>query len=157
MEIIWAPWRVQYIEIEKPKGCILCDKPAESNDRANYILYRGKHSFIILNAYPYNPGHLMISPYRHIATLEAMSAAERQEHFDLVCQSTAILREVFRPQGFNIGINLGRVSGAGIDDHVHTHVVPRWGGDTNFMPVVADTKVLPQALGETYQRLKDRF
>ena len=157
MEQIWAPWRIEYIEMEKPKGCILCDKPKENNDPLNYILYRGDKNFIIMNSYPYNPGHLMIAPYRHIANLEELSDEELYEHWQIVSRSLKVLRQVFKPGGFNIGINIGRVAGAGIEEHVHTHIVPRWQGDTNFMPVVSDVRVLPQALAETYQKLKGKF
>jgi ATP adenylyltransferase len=157
MEQIWAPWRIEYIEMEKAKGCILCDKPKENNDAPNYILYRGKKNFVILNSYPYNPGHLMVAPYRHVASLEELTNEELSEHFEIVSRSLKVLRRVFNPGGFNIGINMGKVAGAGIDDHIHTHIVPRWPGDTNFMPVIADVRVLPEALAETYDRLKDEF
>jgi len=157
MEKIWAPWRIEYIQMEKPEGCILCDKPKENNDVQNYILYRGEKNFLILNAYPYNPGHLMIAPYRHTASLEELTDEELKEHFEIVRRSTKILRQVFNPDGFNLGMNIGKIAGAGIDDHFHTHIVPRWQGDTNFTPVIADVKVLPEALSETYQKLKDKF
>lgn len=157
MEQIWAPWRIKYIMMEKPKGCILCDKPGQSNDVQDYILYRGKHNFIILNSFPYNPGHLMIAPYRHISSLEELNHEELHEHYEIVSRGIGILRQVFHPQGFNIGMNIGKVAGAGIDDHIHTHIVPRWQGDTNFVPVLSDVKVIPEALVETYDRLKDRF
>ena len=157
MERIWAPWRMEYIEMKKPKGCILCDKPKENNDTLNYILYRGGKNFIILNSYPYNPGHLMVVPYRHIANLEEMSDEELYEHWQIVSRSLRTLRQVFNPGGFNIGINIGRVAGAGLEGHVHTHIVPRWQGDTNFMTVVSEVKVLPEALAETYKKLKGKF
>ena len=157
MEKIWAPWRIEYIQIEKPDGCILCDKPKENKDTENYILYRGKKNFVILNSYPYNPGHLMIAPYRHLDSPEKLGEEELHEHYEIVRQSLAVLREVFKPGGFNVGMNLGRVAGAGIADHIHTHVVPRWGGDTNFMPVLADVRVLPEALADSYQKLKGKF
>lgn len=157
MEHLWAPWRAQYIQKAKEEGCILCQKAAEKNDELNYILYRGKKNFIIMNTYPYNAAHLMVAPYRHIANLDELTDEERDEHFKLVSRSTRILRQVYRPDGFNIGMNLGRVAGAGIDKHIHTHIVPRWQGDTNFMPVIADTKVVNEALAETYQKLKGKF
>lgn len=157
MELIWAPWRIEYIQMEKPEGCILCNKPEQNNDTLNYILYRGQKNFVMLNAYPYNPGHLMIAPYRHTASIEELTDEELKEHFEIARRSTSILRQVFNPGGFNLGINLGRIAGAGIDDHFHTHIVPRWQGDTNFMPVIADVRVVPEALSETYQKLKDRF
>jgi len=157
MERIWAPWRIEYIQMEKPEGCILCDKPKEDNDTSNYILYRGDKNFIIMNSYPYNPGHLMIAPYRHVANLEELSDEELHEHWQIVNRSLKILREVFNPGGFNIGINMGRVAGVGIEGHVHTHIVPRWQGDTNFMPVISNTRVVPEALAETYEKLKGKF
>ena len=157
MEPIWAPWRIQYIQMEKPEGCILCEKPRQNNDALNYILHRGDKNFIILNSYPYNPGHLMVAPYRHVASLEELTEEERQEHFEIVSRSIKVLRQVFNPGGFNIGMNVGKVAGAGIEDHFHTHIVPRWQGDTNFMPVLADIRVLPEALAETYQKLKSQF
>ena len=157
MEQIWAPWRIEYIQMEKPEGCILCDKPRQSTDVQNYILFRGDKNFIIMNIYPYNAGHLMIAPYRHIANLEELTDEERNEHFEIVSRSTKILRQAFNPAGFNIGINLGKVAGAGIDEHIHTHIVPRWLGDTNFMPVIANVKVVNEALDETYQKLKGKF
>ena len=154
---IWAPWRIEYIQMEKPEGCILCDKPKQNSDALNYILYRGGKNFVIMNTYPYNPGHLMIVPYRHIAQLEELTDEERNEHFEIVGRSIKLLKQVLNPGGFNIGINVGKVAGAGIVDHFHTHIVPRWQGDTNFMPVLADVRVLPEALAETYQRLKGKF
>ena len=155
MEHIWAPWRIEYIEMEKSEGCIFCEKPRENRDASNYILYRGKRNFVILNNYPYNPGHLMVAPYRHVGYLEMLTDEELGEHFDIVRKSTKLLRAVFEPAGFNIGINMGKVAGAGIEDHIHTHIVPRWDGDTNFMPVLSATKVMPEALASIYQRLKE--
>lgn len=157
MKRIWAPWRIQYIQMEKPKGCILCDKPREDKDVPNYILYRGSRNYVIMNSFPYNPGHLMIAPYRHVANLEDLTDEERNEHFEIVSRSVRVLKQVFNSEGFNIGINLGKAAGAGIDDHFHTHIVPRWGGDTNFMPVIAEAKVLPEALAETYKKLIGKF
>jgi len=157
MKYIWAPWRIQYIRGEKPEGCILCTKPAEDKDKANYLLYRGKKNFIIMNSYPYNPGHLLVAPYRHIGNLEELTAAERNEHFELVSRSIQVLKEVLKPGGLNIGANLGKVAGAGIEDHFHSHIVPRWNGDNNFIPVLADVRVVPQALAETYDILRGKF
>jgi ATP adenylyltransferase len=154
VEHIWAPWRMEFILTEKPKDCILCTKPAEHDDEGNFILYRGEKNFVILNRFPYNPGHLMVAPYQHVASLEDMDDEELQEHFEIVRRSTRALRGVFKPAGFNIGINVGRSAGAGISDHTHTHIVPRWDGDTNFMPVLVDTRVLPEGLASTYAKLK---
>jgi ATP adenylyltransferase len=157
VEHLWAPWRMELIQMGKPEGCILCDKPAEDNDTQNYILYRGSSNFVMLNSFPYNSGHLMVAPYRHVASLEELTDAELHDHFAPVRRSITVLRQVYSPEGFNVGINMGKVGGAGIDDHMHTHIVPRWQGDTNFMPVTADTKVVNEGLVETYQRLKENF
>ena len=157
MKNIWAPWRMEYIRMEKPKGCILCEKPEQDNDTENYILYRGGKNFIILNSYPYTPGHLLVAPYRHIASLEELTEEERHEHFDIVSRSIQVLRREFAPQGFNLGVNIGKAAGAGVEDHVHTHIVPRWQGDTNFMTVISDIRVVPEALVETYRKLKGKF
>ncbi len=157
MKHIWAPWRMEYIGLKKTEGCILCEAPGRSNDAENHILFRGEKNYIMMNSYPYNPGHLLVVPYRHIASLEEMSDEERHEHIDIVSRSVAVLQRVFSPGGFNLGTNIGKIAGAGIEDHVHTHIVPRWQGDTNFMPVIGDIRVVPQALAETYRRLKGEF
>jgi len=143
--------------MEKPEGCILCEKPGQNNDAQNYILYRGSKNFVIMNAYPYNPGHLMVAPYRHVASLDELTDDELREHFSIVSRSVRLLRQVFAPGGFNIGVNIGKVAGAGIDEHVHTHIVPRWQGDTNFMPVISEVRVVPEALAETYKKLEGKF
>lgn len=154
MRRIWAPWRMQYIlNANKAKGCILCDKPAEKNDQSNYIIFRGKYNFIILNAFPYTPGHLMVAPYRHIGNITDAGEKEYMEHVQLVQLSVRLLTEEAKPDGFNIGMNLGKVAGAGLEGHIHTHVVPRWNGDHNFMTVVADIRVLGEGLDVTYQKL----
>ncbi|OGO01990.1 MAG: HIT family hydrolase [Chloroflexi bacterium RBG_13_52_12] len=157
MKYLWAPWRIEYIKAEKPEGCILCDKPKEDKDFQNYILYRGKKNFIMLNSYPYNPGHLLIAPYRHTGSPEELTDSERNEHYALVSRSIVVLKEVFKPAGFNIGANLGKVAGAGIDDHFHSHIVPRWQGDNNYIPILADVRVVPQALEDTYKDLAGKF
>ena len=157
MEHIWAPWRIEYVRMEKPAGCILCEKPKQDCDAPNYILYRGSQNYVIMNCYPYNPGHLMVVPYRHLDSLDKLTDDELNEHFKIVSRATRLLREVFTPGGFNIGLNLGKLAGAGIDGHLHTHIVPRWQGDTNFVPVLADVRVIPEALAETYQKLKGMF
>lgn len=154
MERIWAPWRIEFIMREKPEGCILCQRPRDKDDKSSLILYRGKKNFVILNKFPYNPGHLMVSPYRHLPDLEELADEELFEHFDLVRKCIGALRKAFRPAAFNTGMNIGKPAGAGIDGHIHTHIVPRWEGDTNFMPIVADTRVLPEALASTYEKLK---
>ena len=157
MEHLWAPWRIGYIETANEPGCILCQKPGEDSDEANLVLYRGKYNFIILNLFPYNPGHLMIAPYQHTADLQDLSYEEIIEHFDLVRNGLQLLKDVLNPEGFNMGLNLGRVAGAGITEHLHTHIVPRWQGDTNFMPVLSQTNVIPEALIATYRKLKAKL
>lgn len=156
MEYLWAPWRMEYIvEVEKG-GCIFCQKQEEKDDEANFVLYRGKSNLIILNLFPYNPGHLLVAPYRHIPRLEDLTDEELAEHFNMVRKSVKLLTEVLKPTGFNIGLNIGKISGAGLEEHIHTHIVPRWQGDTSFMPVVSNTKVVPEALKATYQKLKEK-
>ena len=158
MKYLWAPWRIEYIKkATEEEGCILCHKPAQDDDAANYILYRGKKNFVVLNAYPYNSGHLMVAPYRHVASLEELTKEELHEHYEIVSRSLTVLKQEFGPAGFNIGMNLGRIAGAGIDKHLHSHIVPRWAGDTNFMPVIGDTGVINEALAETYKRLEGKF
>jgi ATP adenylyltransferase len=157
MDKLWAPWRMEYILQEKPEGCIFCDKPKENRDRENLILYRGIHSFVIMNFYPYNNGHLMVVPYRHTADLAGLSMQERVEMMELLGRCTTILTTAMNSQGFNVGMNLGRVAGAGVDDHLHFHLVPRWNGDTNFMPVTGHTKVLSQGLMESWEELRRYF
>jgi ATP adenylyltransferase len=155
MNRIWAPWRIGFILGDSKKGCFLCQYPKEDKDEENLILVRGDHNFIILNAYPYNSGHLMVAPYRHIGNLEDLTEAESREHFELTRISVRLIKDVFKPTGFNTGMNLGKTAGAGVADHIHTHIVPRWQGDSNFMPVVAETKVLPESLAMTYKRFKE--
>lgn len=148
---------MEYIKgSERHETCFLCDASQAPPDRDedNLVLARGETSFVILNLYPYNTGHLMVAPYRHVGELEDLSHEEVDEVWVWTRRSVAAHREASQPQGFNIGINLGTVAGAGVPDHFHLHVVPRWGGDTNFMPVIGDTKVLPELLKETYAKLK---
>jgi ATP adenylyltransferase len=155
MEKLWAPWRMAYVAVDQPKGCIFCELPREERDEENLILLRGETAFVMLNAFPYNNGHLMVAPYRHTAELESLTPAERDEVMALAQQMVRLLGTAFGPDGYNLGMNLGRVAGAGIADHLHLHLVPRWNGDTNFMPVVADTKVLPDSLQSSYRKLRE--
>ena len=157
MEHIWAPWRIEYILSAKPAGCFLCEKPRENNDAANFILHRGELNFVLLNSYPYNPAHLLVAPYRHAGQIDDLTDAERDEHFALVSRCVSVLKETFNPTGFNLGANLGAVAGAGVADHFHSHIVPRWQGDTNFMTVLGDVRVVPQALADAYRKLAGRF
>jgi len=156
-EQLWAPWRLKYIEsADKTEGCIFCDFPLldEAQDAANLIVYRGANAFLILNAFPYSNGHLMVVPYRHTCRFEDFIDAEMLEVMQLTRLAIALLQATFRPDGFNLGVNMGRVAGAGIADHLHWHIVPRWHGDTNFMPVMADVRVIPESLQVVYERLR---
>lgn len=154
MDSLWAPWRIRYILGERESGCFFCRKPQENADAKNHILIRDRTGFVLLNTYPYNVGHLMIAPYKHTGELTDLANDELADLMLLTRRCQQILQRAMKPQGFNIGINLGQVAGAGVLDHVHLHIVPRWSGDTNFMPVLADTRVLPQALDEVYELLR---
>jgi ATP adenylyltransferase len=155
MEIISAGWRMAYIEKGNTEGCIFCKKPAEGNDAANFIVYRGRNAFVIMNLYPYTAGHLMVAPYRHTGSLCDLSREEATELMQLVGWSELLLRKALKAQGFNIGMNIGKCAGAGFPDHVHLHIVPRWEGDTNFMPVLSETRVLPDTLESVYAKLME--
>jgi len=161
VERIWSPWRMAYIQAAKEQGedggCIFCDLPAEGDDVRTMILARDELAFVIVNSFPYNPGHLMVAPFRHVGAFTSLEAAELADVDALVARSIRALEQEMEPHGYNLGMNLGRVAGAGIPDHVHWHLVPRWNGDTNFMPVVGQTRVLPELLEETYARLRPRF
>lgn len=159
MDSLYAPWRMQYIlsnaeKKEESGGCFFCEYPKSDDDEKHLILARGKYCYVIMNAYPYNPGHLMAVPYRHTADFENLSPEETAELMALCQTSHKVLVKVMTPQGFNLGMNLGRIAGAGVDDHLHMHIVPRWSGDTNFMPVLAEVRVLSQALNDAWKKLK---
>ena len=154
---LWAPWRLEYIkQADEQPGCVFCDAAA-GDDEERLVVRRGEGAFVLLNKFPYSSGHLMVAPFRHVGELAELTEGEAVEVHRLATQSLAALREVYGPEGFNLGWNLGRVAGAGVVDHIHLHVVPRWAGDTNFMPVLADVKVLPEHLLETRQRLADAW
>jgi len=153
MERLWAPWRLEYVQGTGSNGCIFCLGDA-SDDEARLVLHRGQHCFIIMNRFPYSNGHLMVAPLRHVADPGLLDAAEVAELHRLTTLCREILREVCKAQGFNIGMNLGAVAGAGVTDHLHQHIVPRWAGDTNFMPVFADVRVIPQHLEATCRQLR---
>ncbi len=154
---LWAPWRIEYITNEKEPGCFFCKYPEENNDIERLILYRGKKAFVIMNYYPYNNGHLMVVPYLHTDSLENLDKETKLEMMMLVEKSITILKDEMNAEGFNVGINLGQVAGAGIKDHIHMHIVPRWNGDTNFMPVTGHTKVISEGLKETWKKLSKKF
>jgi len=142
---------------DRPKGCFLCQKQDDEEDRDNYVIHRGSRCYVILNLYPYNPGHLMIVPYDHLPSVEDLDEETLSEMMIMVSRCVKLLQNTMSPSGFNVGMNIGRVAGAGVAEHVHAHVVPRWEGDANFMPVVASTKVLPEALRTTYDKLRDAW
>lgn len=161
METKFTPWRMEYIKRDDRTdgGCVFCamvQAPA-ANDSDNLLLYRGEHCFIVLNLYPYNPAHLMVVPYQHSHDLAHLEPAVGSELFALTRRSVAIIEQEYKPHGFNLGMNLGRAAGAGIAEHLHMHVVPRWGGDTNFMPIVGQTRLIPEELANTYLRLRTHF
>lgn len=155
MEQLFAPWRMAYIDnADRQDGCIFCDFPRENRDRERLILARGRNVFVIMNAFPYNPGHLMVAPYRHEGEYDLLKEEEFLEMHRFGQRCVQVLKKGMNPQGFNMGINLGKTAGAGFAGHVHLHIVPRWNGDTNFMPVVGETRVLPESLPETWEKLK---
>jgi ATP adenylyltransferase len=161
-DIMWAPWRMGYVTREHEDGyegpaCVFCRLLSQRDDRQAYILYRGARSFVIMNLYPYNNGHLMIVPNVHVDALTELDAETLAEMGGLAQRAQTVLDDTMRPQGFNMGINQGRAAGAGIADHLHMHVVPRWVGDTNFMPVLSDVRVIPQHMDETYDLLLPGF
>jgi ATP adenylyltransferase len=153
-ERLWAPWRLQYIQTgTESDGCIFCSKPALDDDDA-LIVHRGTHAYVLLNLYPYANGHVMVAPYRHLATPGEFTPQERAEMWELLDRSIRALTDAMHPEGFNSGMNLGRVAGAGVPGHLHLHVVPRWSGDTNFMPVLADVRVMPEHLTRTLEQVR---
>ena len=161
MDRLWSPWRSEYIASggdADSAGCVFCRlRDERDNDETNFVLHRALHNFVVLNRYPYVSGHLLIVPYEHVGELDAATKATTDELMDLSKQSQTALRAVYRPDGFNVGMNLGRAAGAGIADHIHIHILPRWSGDTNFMTSVAEARVLPEDLPVTYQKLRSKF
>ena len=153
---LWAPWRINFIRSEKEPGCFLCsaEKEPEEKDEKNLIIMRKTHNFIILNRYPYKSGHIMIAPYRHCGDIAELTEDERHEMIDMTVLAKQAISSVMAPDGFNVGFNLGTAAGAGVKDHIHMHIVPRWNGDTNFMPVLAGVHVVPEALKETWHLLR---
>jgi ATP adenylyltransferase len=159
-ERIWAPWRLEYVkDASKDSGgeCILCVERDAGNDEANLIVHRGDRCFVILNKYPYTNGHLMVAPFEHVGTIQDLDEETTSELMALAKRAMMVLQAEYDPHGYNVGFNQGRVAGAGVEDHIHMHVVPRWGGDTNFMSVISDTRVMAQTLRQTYAALHGRF
>lgn len=161
MDRLWSPWRSEYIASAGDVDtaiCVFCKlRDERDRDEANLVLHRASHNYVVLNRYPYTSGHLLIVPYEHVGELDSAAKATTDELMDLTKQCQTALREVYRPDGFNVGMNLGRSAGAGIADHIHIHILPRWSGDTNFMTSVAETRVLPEDLSTTYGKLRGKF
>ncbi len=158
MKHIWSPWRMEYIENHgKEQGCVFCTVQSQKDGPGNLIVHRGALAFVILNRYPYTSGHVMVVPFTHKPDLETLQPAERAEMMELTARATAVIRQVYGTGAFNVGLNLGDAAGAGVKEHVHIHIVPRWVGDTNFMSTLADTRVLPESLEETWKRVKAGF
>lgn len=153
MKVLWAPWRMDYILSDKEKRCIFCELPKEDRDRDNLILYRSSHNFVMMNRYPYNNGHLMVVPFLHVHSLEGLSDETLLDFMKVVRHSVESVRKAFMPEGFNIGINMGRIAGAGMEEHMHLHMVPRWAGDTSFMTVFDEIRVIPEHVMSTYDKL----
>ncbi len=158
MDRLWTPWRYNYISSAKQSpGCIFCDKPAAAKDEENYIVYRGNHNFVILNAFPYTSGHVMIAPYEHLPTPETAPEATLVEMMLLLRKAVICLRSAYRPDGLNTGMNIGESAGAGVAGHFHMHALPRWVGDANFLTTVGETRVIPEALEDTYRKVTEAF
>jgi len=158
MDHLWSPWRMKYIRQHDPaERCVFCSALEKEDGVENLILRRGESAFVILNRYPYTSGHVMVVPFAHISTMDELESCCMSEIMELIRQSIQAINQVYKPEGYNVGVNLGAVAGAGIANHLHFHVVPRWGGDTNFMTSVANARVLPEDLCETLQRLKDAW
>ncbi len=158
MDYLWSPWRKEYImQNEPPPGCIFCTALEKEDGTENLIIARGERAYVIINRFPYTSGHIMVVPNEHQSSFEKVDAQTRAELMELITQAMGVLRELYHPEGFNVGANIGAVAGAGIVDHAHFHIVPRWGGDTNFMTTLAATRVLPESLEDTYQRLRQAW
>jgi len=158
MEHLWSPWRYRYISaVDDQPGCVFCLVLAQGKDADNFIIHRARLNFVILNLFPYTSGHLMVAPYAHVGSLASVDSATSTEMIELAKRAQLALEAEYRPDGFNIGMNLGRSAGAGVAEHVHLHVVPRWSGDANFVSIVGETRVLPEDLATTYEKLKKHF
>ncbi len=157
MNHIWSPWRMKYIESNKEEGCVFCTAQAMQDGAENLIAFRGGRAYVILNRYPYTSGHIMVVPFDHKPNLEELDPPTRAEMMELTTRCMTVLRKVYHPQAFNMGANIGESAGAGIKSHVHIHIVPRWHGDTNFISILGDTRVLPESLERTFQRVRDGF
>ena len=161
MDRLWTPWRYAYItgaSGDKTSACVLCDlRDSSADDESNFVLYRARYNYIVLNIYPYTSGHLLIVPYEHTADLDTAAKETTDELMDLTKRCQSVLREAYRPEGFNLGMNLGKAAGAGVTGHIHLHAMPRWAGDANFMSTVSETRVIPEDLKTTYDKLRGKF
>src|SRR5512147_827005 len=158
MDYLWTPWRYAYIKgADQSEGCIFCEKLAQNDDEKALIVYRGQHNFVILNAFPYTPGHVMVVPFEHVDQLQKLATHAATEMIGLSQKLEGVLRRLYRPDGLNIGMNIGKASGAGVAGHIHMHVLPRWVADSNFMTTVGETRMLPETLDRTYTRIKAEF
>jgi ATP adenylyltransferase len=158
MDYLWTPWRYQYISnIKNAVRCVFCIDPSPEHDAESFVVFRGKLNFVILNVFPYTSGHVLIAPYEHTSNFQACSPEQWGEMLELAKQCQFAIEQTYQPDGFNLGMNLGRCAGAGVENHLHLHVVPRWVGDSNFMTIIGETRVLPEALETTYQKLRQFF
>ena len=157
MDRLWSPWRYRYVSKQGLGECIFCVKIAENDDKKNYIIHRAEKNFVLLNLYPYTSGHLMVAPYRHVPTLAESDPAALEEMMLLAQRAETALEKAYHPKGFNMGLNIGESAGAGIAGHIHMHVLPRWPGDANFMTTIGETRVMPEDLDTTYEKLKEAF
>ncbi|HSM70303.1 MAG TPA: HIT domain-containing protein [Anaerolineales bacterium] len=157
MNHLWSPWRMEYLENNKEDGCVFCIAQEMQDGAENLIAFRSENAYVILNRFPYTSGHIMVNPYKHVSTLEELDPETRAEMMELTTKCTSVLRDIYKPQGFNVGVNMGAAAGAGVPAHIHFHIVPRWAGDTNFMSTVGQTRVLPETLKDTYERIKNGF
>ncbi len=158
MDYLWTPWRYAYVTTaDKTPGCVFCEAPKEADDRKARIVHRGRHCYVILNAFPYTSGHVMIVPYAHLDELQKLPAEAAQEMMALAQRMEGVLRAVYQPEGLNVGVNIGKAAGAGVAGHIHMHVLPRWTADSNFMATVSETRVLPEVLETTWERLKAKL
>jgi len=157
VKVIWAPWRIEYVLSEKPKECLFCENPKKNNDREFLILYRARNTYVIMNKYPYNNGHLMVVPYIHTSSFDGLSPEILSELMETAKFAVDCIKKAMRPEGFNIGLNFGKVAGAGIDEHMHVHIVPRWAGDMSFMTILDEIRVIPEHVLATYDKLQPIF
>jgi ATP adenylyltransferase len=158
MDYLFSPWRYAYVsQAHKASGCLFCELPQAQNDEKAFIVHRGKYCYVVLNTFPYTSGHVMVVPFQHTDQLRQLSVPAAQEMMELTRRLEGILREVYQPEGLNLGMNLGKAAGAGVADHIHMHVLPRWGADANFITVIGETRVLPEDLATTYKRIREKF